>query len=207
MLVLLAASPASAAEKLVVAFGDSLSAGYNLPPAAGFAPQLERALRGGGVPARVHNAGVSGDTSAGGRARLGWVLNALGARPDLVIVELGANDMLRGLKPADTRANLDAILAELRRRHVPVLIAGMAAAPNMGKAYRAEFDAVYPAIARRYGVPLYPFFLRGVAGNRTLQLPDGMHPNARGVAVMVRGIVPAVKPALMQPRRPESAGR
>lgn len=196
VLTLFVTSPAWAADKLVVAFGDSLTAGYQLRPGEGFAPQLEAALRKSGVPARVHNAGVSGDTTAQGKARLGWVLNALKAKPDLVIVELGANDMLRGLPNAQTRANLDAILAELRRRRIPVLLAGMRAAPNMGEAYARAFNAIHPALARQYGVPLYPFFLQGVAATPALQLKDGMHPNARGVSVIVKGILPYVRKAL-----------
>lgn len=189
-------TPAWAADRLVVAFGDSLTAGYQLKPGEGFAPQLEAALRKGGVPARVHNAGVSGDTTAQGKARLAWVLNALKARPDLVIVELGANDMLRGLPNGQTRANLDAILAELQRRRIPVLLAGMQAAPNMGAAYAREFNAIHPELARKYKVPLYPFFLKDVAATPALQLKDGMHPNARGVSVIVKGILPQVRKAL-----------
>lgn len=193
---LLAAAPSPAAERLILAFGDSLTAGYGLPPGQGFAPQLEAALRRSGIPARVHNAGVSGDTSAAGRARLGWVLKGLRAKPDLAIVELGANDMLRGLNPVQTMANLDAILGQLEAARIPVLLAGMRAAPNMGANFRRSFEPLYPALARKYRVPLYPFFLQGVAGNRALLLADGMHPNARGVAVIVRGILPAVRGAL-----------
>lgn len=196
LLTLFVTAPAWAADKLVVAFGDSLTAGYQLKPGEGFAPQLEAALRRSGVPARVHNAGVSGDTTAQGKARLGWVLGGLKARPDLVIVELGANDMLRGLPNSQTRANLDAILAELQRRHIPVLLAGMRAAPNMGAGYAREFNTIHPALARKYRVPLYPFFLQGVAATPALQLKDGMHPNARGVNVIVRGILPYVRKAL-----------
>lgn len=187
---------AQARPKLVVAFGDSLMAGYQLKPNEGFAPQLQAALRAQGVPARVHNAGVSGDTSAGGRRRLAWVLQSLKARPDLVIVELGANDMLRGLSPAQTRANLDAILTELKRRRIPVLLAGMRAAPNMGRAYVGQFEGLYPALAKKHGVPLYPFFMNGVAANRPLLLGDGMHPNARGVRAIVQRILPMVRRSL-----------
>ena len=145
-----------------------------------------------GTPIRAVNAGVSGDTSAAGRARLAWVLNALKRKPDLVIVELGANDMLRGLSPAQTRANLDAILAELKRRQIRVLVAGMRAAPNMGKAYAAQFEPIYPQLARKHGATLYPFFLTGVAARWPLLQADGMHPNPRGVEVVVRGIAPQV---------------
>ncbi|SNS43317.1 acyl-CoA thioesterase-1 [Sphingomonas laterariae] len=198
LLTLFVTLPAHAADRLVVAFGDSLMAGYQLKPGEGFAPRLEAALRKSGVAAHVHNAGVSGDTTAQGKARLGWVLGALKARPDLVIVELGANDMLRGLPNAQTRLNLDAILTDLKRRKVPVLIAGMRAAPNMGPAYTKEFNAIYPTLARKHGLPLYPFFMEGVAANRALLLKDGMHPNPRGVDVIVRGILPQVRKALAQ---------
>jgi len=189
-------APAMAADRLVLAFGDSLTAGYGLGPKQSFPARLEATLRQGGVPVRVHNAGVSGDTSAAGRARLAWVLRGLGRKPDLAIVELGANDMLRGLKPGETRANLDAILAELKRQNVPTILAGMRAAPNLGRAYATALEGMYPALARKYGAKLYPFFLDGVAANRTLLLGDGMHPNARGVDVIVRGMTPIVRAAL-----------
>lgn len=194
--LLLAATGAQAASQLVLAFGDSLTAGYGLKPVESFPAQLEARLKRDGLAVRVHNAGVSGDTSAAGRQRLAWVLNGLGAKPDLVIIELGGNDMLRGIAPAETRANLDAILAELKRRGIPVLIAGMLAAPNMGQEYARAFNAIFPALAKTYGHPLYPFFMRGVAGNRALMLNDGIHPNARGVGVIVAGIAPQVKTAL-----------
>lgn len=195
-LALLFASPAQAREKLVLAFGDSLTAGYGLKPNESFPAQLQAALVKGGIRARVHNAGVSGDTSAAGRARMGWVIASLKAKPDLVILELGANDMLRGLKPDQTRANLDAMLADLKRRGIPVLLAGMRAAPNLGKAYQAQFDPIYPALAKKYGARLYPFFMNGVTPNRTLLIADQMHPNPKGVAVIVRGVYPQVAAAL-----------
>lgn len=181
---------AQAADKLVLAFGDSLTAGYRLPPGQGFAPQLEAALRRSGVAARVHNAGVSGDTTAQGKARLAWVLASLKAKPDLVIVELGANDMLRGLDPARAEANLDAILGELRRRDIPILLAGMVAAPNLGKDYARRFDPIYARLAAKHKAGLYPFFLQGVVGDRSLHIGDAIHPNERGVSVIVRGILP-----------------
>ncbi len=193
---LLFATPALAKEKLVVAFGDSLTAGYGLAPNQSFPAQLQAALLRGGIQARVHNAGVSGDTSAAGRARLGWVLTGLKVKPDLLILELGANDMLRGLQPAQTRANLEAMLADLKRRGIAVILAGMRASPNMGKAYQAQFDPLYPALAKKYGAQLYPFFMNGVTGNRSLLIGDQMHPNAQGVAVVVRGILPVVAGAL-----------
>lgn len=198
ILLLLLALPAQAAPKapLIWAFGDSLTAGYGLPPALGFPAQLQAELRRRGVAATVRNGGVAGDTAAQGRARLLWGLRGLKARPDLVIVELGANDMLRGLPVAQARANLDRILTELRAREIPVLLAGMRSAPNMGPDYVRTFEDMYPTLARRHGVALYPFFLDGVAGRRELIQSDGLHPNARGVAIIVRRIAPAVRRAL-----------
>lgn len=195
-LLLSAPAAASPAQPLVLAFGDSLAAGYRLPVTEGFTAQLERALRAKGIAATVHNAGVSGDTSTGGRARLTWVLAGLHATPDLVILELGANDMLRGTEPTVARANLDAMMAELTKRRIPVLIAGMLAAPNLGPGYAREFDAIYPDLARKYRAPLYPFFLNGVTLHPDLQLSDRLHPTVAGVAVMVRGILPSVMRAL-----------
>ncbi|MEY3657464.1 MAG: hypothetical protein RL425_225 [Pseudomonadota bacterium] len=195
-LLLVMASPAQAREVLILAFGDSLSAGYGLKPQDSFPAQLQTALRKQGVAARVHNGGVSGDTTSAGRGRLGWVLTGLKAKPDLVILELGANDMLRGQPPALARTNLDAMIADLKRRKIPVLLAGMKASYNLDRRYRAEFDGIYPLLARKHGVRLYPFFMDGVAGNRALLLPDQMHPNAKGVAVIVKRILPSVKASL-----------
>ena len=191
-----AAVPASPRAPLIWAFGDSLAAGYGLPPDQGFTAQLQAALRRAGVAATVRNGGVAGDTAAQARARLRWGLRGLGATPDLVIVELGANDMLRGLPTAQARANLDTILAELAQRHIPVLLAGMRSAPNLGPDYARSFEAMYPALATAHRVPLYPFFLDGVAANRALLQRDGLHPNERGVAVVVARILPAVRRAL-----------
>ncbi len=196
LLLWLGLSGAAPAPKLVWAFGDSLTAGYGLPPNQGFTAQLQAALRRAGVAAEVRNGGVSGDTAAQGRARLLWGLRGLPRTPDLVIVELGANDMLRGLPPAQARANLERILVELQRRRIPVLLAGMRAAPNLGPGYARAFEGMYPELARKYRVPLYPFFMEGVAGNRALIQRDGLHPNARGVSVVVRGILPEVRRAL-----------
>ena len=195
------AAPAMAAPapKLVLAFGDSLTAGYRLKPGESFPAQLEARLRRDGYKVSVRNAGVSGETTAQGRKRLGWVLQSLKAKPDLVILELGANDMLRGIDPDQTTANLSAMLVELKKRQIPVLLAGMLAAPNLGKDYRRRFDAVYPAVAKRHGVSLYPFFLAGVVGKPTLHLGDGIHPTGAGVAVVVRGIAPQVKQLLRLP--------
>ena len=187
------AFPAQAAEKLVLAFGDSLTAGYGLKPNESFPAQLQASLRKQGVAVRVHNAGVSGDTTAQAKARLGWVMKSLGRKPDLVIVQLGGNDMLRGIDPAQTRANLTAIVADLKRQKIKILLAGMLASPNLGSAYRTKFDPIWPSLAKQYQVPLYPFFLKGVTGNRALLLKDNLHPTAQGVAVVVRGVTPVVK--------------
>lgn len=193
---LLWAVPALAKDQLILAFGDSLTAGYQLKPGQSFPAQLEAALRKEGRTVRVHNAGVSGDTTAQGRARLPWVLNSLKQKPDLAIVALGANDMLRGQSVATARTNLDAILTELKKRGIPVVMAGMLAAPNLGPAYGKDFNAMFPALAKKHGATLYPFFLNGVAAQKPLLLADGMHPNPQGVAVMVRGMLPVVRKAL-----------
>lgn len=192
------AAPAAASPErpLVLAFGDSLTAGYGLDPGLGFAPQLQATLRRHGVAATVADGGVSGDTSAAGRARIGWTLDGLKAKPDLVIVELGANDMLRGVDPDETERNLDAILAELERRKIPVLLAGMRAARNLDPAFAREFEALYPALARKHGVSFHPFFLEGVAAVPGMVQPDGMHPTFRGIKRIVTGMVGPVKAAL-----------
>jgi acyl-CoA thioesterase-1 len=192
---LMAASPPPE-RPLVLAFGDSLTAGYGLDQGLGFAPQLQATLRRHGIKADVVDGGVSGDTSEAGKARLGWTLDGMKRKPDLVILELGANDMLRGLDPKLTEANVDAMLAELKRRKITVLVAGMRGAPNLDPAYIARFEAIYPALARKHGASLYPFFMEGVAGQPGMQLPDGMHPTFEGVKRIVTGITPAVKQAL-----------
>lgn len=173
----------------ILAFGDSLMAGFGLGSRDGFTAKLAAALKAKGVEARVVNAGLSGDTSAGGVARLDW---ALDPKPDFAIVELGANDGLRGLDPAQTRANLDAILTKLKAKGVKVLFAGMYAPPNMGPDYGKAFNALYPELAQKHGVPFYPFFLDGVAADPSLNQPDGIHPNAKGVDVIVARIFPHV---------------
>ena len=180
----------------VLAFGDSLTAGYGLEAGLGFAPQLQATLRRHGIAATVSDGGVSGDTSQAGRARLGWTLDGLARKPDLVIVELGANDMLRGLDPKLTRDNLDAILTELGRRRIPVLLAGMRAAPNLDPAFIASFEKLYPELAEKHRAALYPFFLDGVAGQRAMVQGDGLHPTFAGVKAIVTRMVPAVKRAL-----------
>ena len=187
-----AAAPAAAKDVHILAFGDSLTAGYGLPRGQGFAPQLEDALRRNGVRAYVTDAGVSGNTASQGRARLKWTLDGLRTKPDLAIVALGGNDMLRGLPPRQTRADMDAILAEFDRRGIPVLVAGMLAPPNLGPQFVGEFNAIFPDVAQRYGAGLYPFFLAGVAGNPQLNLPDRVHPNFQGIKRMVSGILPSV---------------
>ena len=184
------------ARPLVLAFGDSLTAGYALDRGLGFAPQLQATLRRHGIAATVADGGVSGDTSQAGLARLGWTLDGLGRKPDLVIVELGANDMLRGLDPKLTRSNLDAIAAELKRRDIRFLIAGMRAAPNLDPAFIAKFEAIYPGLAKKYGAPLYPFFLDGVAGQAALLQGDGIHPTFGGVKTIVQRIVPTIRQGL-----------
>lgn len=191
-----AAAPATDRDVHVLAFGDSLFAGYGLPAGHGFAPQLQDVLRRQGVRAFVTNAGVSGDTSTGGRARLAWTLDGLKAKPDLVLLELGANDLLRGVSPAVTRSNIDAMLAELKRRGLKTVVAGMIAPPNVGPTFMRAFNDLYPELAAKYDAPLYPFILNGVVGNRALVLPDNIHPNAAGVRRMVTGVLPVVMGAL-----------
>ena len=191
--LLLPAPAAMAAPATVLAFGDSLFAGYGLPPGDSFPAQLERALKADGREIRVINAGVSGDTTADGVARLDW---SLAEKPDLVVLELGANDALRGLDPARARANLDQLLARLKAAGLPVLLVGMLAPRNLGPAYAAQFDPIYPELARKYGVPLYPFVLEGVALDPNLIQADGMHPNAKGVAIMVKRMLPMVEQAM-----------
>ncbi|HWW58408.1 MAG TPA: arylesterase [Sphingopyxis sp.] len=181
---------------LVIAFGDSLYAGYQLGPKEGLAPQLQAALAGDGVVARVQNAGVSGDTTAAGRQRLTYVLDNAKAKPALVVLGLGGNDMLRGIGPDQTRANLDAMLAELKTRGIPVLLTGMMAAPNLGSDYAKKFNPIYPELASKYDVSFYPFILDNVVTDKSLMLADNMHPNAKGVKVMAEGLAPLVEQAL-----------
>ena len=183
-------------DKLVVAFGDSLYAGYRLAPNEGLAPQLQAALKADGINARVHNAGVSGDTTAAGKTRLAFVLDNLERKPDLVVLGLGGNDMLRGVKPAETRANMVAILDELKERQIPSVLTGILAAPNLGADYAGGFNPIFPELAQQYGAPIYPFFLEGVITDKSLMLPDGVHPNAKGVKRVVEGLSPLVEAAL-----------
>jgi acyl-CoA thioesterase-1 len=186
----LAGRAASAAPIRILALGTSLTQGYGLPPGTEFTSVLQDALRKKGIDAEVINAGVSGDTSAGGLARLGW---SLADHPDAAIVELGANDALRGLPPSDTERNLKAIVAQLKADHVRVLLAGMQAPRNLGRLYVKKFDAIYPRLARQQHVLLYPFFLQGVALNPRLNQADGIHPNVEGEKIIVSNILPYVE--------------
>lgn len=179
-------------ERLVLAFGDSLYAGYGLQPSESLPAELQDRLRADGINARVVNAGVSGDTTAAGRQRLSFVLDAQTRKPDLVVLGLGGNDVLRQLPPAETRANLDAMMAELRRREIPVVLTGMIAPRNLGPDYVAAFERIYPELAAKYDASLYPFILDGVIGNGGLMLPDGIHPNARGVDRIAAGLTGVV---------------
>jgi acyl-CoA thioesterase-1 len=177
----------------LVALGDSLTAGYGLAPRDGFTAQLEAALAAKGHQVRVHNGGVSGDTSAGGLARLDW---AVGRDAQAVIMELGANDMLRGLSPKVTENNLRQIIEKLQARGLEVMLAGMLAAPNLGASYGQAFNNLYPRLAKQYGLVFYPFFLEGVAGDPRLNLGDRIHPNRDGIAVIVENILPTVEKLL-----------
>jgi acyl-CoA thioesterase-1 len=186
-------SPAAAQDerpvKLVV-LGDSLSAGYGLPAPAAFPVRLQAALKAKGIATEMINAGVSGDTTSGGLGRLDWSV------PDGtqgVILELGANDALRGTDPKVPREALTEIIQRLQERKIAVLLCGMLAPPNYGDDYATKFNSIYPDLARQFGVPLYPFFLEGVAGNTKLALPDGMHPTAEGIDIMVKNILPSVE--------------
>ncbi|PZQ21859.1 MAG: arylesterase [Sphingopyxis macrogoltabida] len=190
------AAPVPADAPLVIAFGDSLYAGYQLGPREGLAPQLQAALAADGVVARVQNAGVSGDTTAAGRQRLSFVLDNAKVKPALVLLGLGGNDMLRGIGPDQTRANLDAMLADLRKRDIPVVLTGMVAAPNLGGDYAARFNPIFPELAAQYGASLYPFILDNVVTDKSLMLGDNIHPNAKGVTVIAEALAPLVEQAL-----------
>ena len=183
-------------ERRILAVGDSLFAGYNLAEHEGYPERLERALRQEGINARVIDAGVSGDTSAAGRQRLGFVLDRLPAKPDLVLLELGGNDMLRGLSPEETRANFEAMLDELQRRELPVLLMGMRAPPNYGPDYQQRFDAIYGDLAKEYGVGLIPFWLESIYQSPELFLEDRIHPTAEGVDILVADTLDEVQAAL-----------
>ena len=179
-------------ERLILAFGDSLYAGYGLKAGESMPAHVESLLRRQGINARIVNAGVSGDTTAAGRKRLTFALDNLSRKPDLVLLGLGGNDVLRQIPVAETRTNLVAMLKELKRRGIPVVLTGMRAPPNLGPDFARPFDALYPDLARTYGAELDPFILDGVLGNRRLMLPDGIHPNAKGVDVIAVRIAPIV---------------
>jgi len=178
----------------IVALGDSLFAGYGLRAEEAYPVRLEAALRAKGVNASVVNAGVSGDTTEDGLARLQFTLSSQAQAPDMVLISLGGNDMLRGLPLDRTKANLDAILSELAKRHIKTVVMGMLAAPNMGPDYAKEFNAIFPALAKKHGAVLVPFFLKPIFGKPALQLPDHIHPTAQGVEAMVGATVDVVKP-------------
>jgi acyl-CoA thioesterase I len=191
-------APASAETPVkIVALGDSLTAGLGLPQSEGFVPRLQAALNAKGLAVEIANAGVSGDTASGAAARLDW---SVPEGADAVIVEVGANDMLRGIKPQLTRTALDTILQRLTKRHVAVLLCGMRAAPNLGPDFVQSFESIYPDLAAKYGVLLYPFFLDGAAGDPSVLQQDGKHPNAAGVDVIVARILPKVEELIAQVR-------
>ncbi len=190
-MALMSAATASAASPIrIVAFGDSLTAGYRLAPSEAFPVRLETALRARNVDVKVENAGVSGDTTASGLARLDW---AVPPATDIVILELGANDALRGVDPKVTRNNLEIIIAQLKAKGAKVLLAGMLAPKNWGDDYARSFDAIFPELAQVHGLALYPFFLDGIALRADLNLDDGLHPNAKGVDAIVERILPHIE--------------
>ncbi|MCY0092728.1 arylesterase [Hoeflea sp. J2-29] len=183
----------------LVGFGDSLMAGYQLQGEEGFPAQLQAALQQRGHDVEIIDAGVSGDTTSGGLARLDW---SIPEGVDGVILELGANDALRGLPPETSRENLEAMITRLKQRGIAVMLAGMLAPPNLGTEYEAAFNAIYPELASKHDVLLYPFFLDGVTGDPALQLPDGMHPNANGISKMVENILPVAEQFLAEIKAP-----
>ena len=203
ILALVFALPAQAEPLKIMAFGDSLVHGYGLPAGEPFPAQLQARLQDEGYSdVSVLNAGNSGDTTAAGLARIGW---ALADDPDAIIVVLGANDGLRGIEPSNTKQNLDALLAELERAEIPVLLTGMLAPRNLGADYAEAFDAVFPSLRETYDPVYYPFFLEGVATVPELNQPDGIHPNARGVATIVENILPKVEELILRVRERSAA--
>jgi acyl-CoA thioesterase-1 len=197
LLIMSGAGQAWAAPVKILAMGTSLTQGYGLPPGTEFTVQLQKALKQAGIDAVVTNAGVSADTSAGGLARLDW---SLADHPQAVILELGSNDMLRGIPPAETEKNLRVILTKLKAARVKVLLTGMQAQRNLGADYVRQFDTIYPRLAKDYNVLFYPFFLDGVALNPKLNQADGMHPNPAGVKIIVARMLPAVKKLASNPK-------
>lgn len=194
--------PVMGDELRIVALGDSLFTGYGLEPGQSYPARLEAALRVRGLNARITNAGVSGDTTAGGLGRLDFTLNSLGKPPALVIISLGGNDMLRGLPPEATRKNLDEMLGKLKARGVPVVLMGMLSAPNLGAEYRGKFDPIYPALAKKHGATLVPFFLQPLLGRPDLIQADRIHPTLPGIDLMVGATVDAVAGALPKAANP-----
>ncbi len=192
----LPAIPVMGPERRILAFGDSLFAGYGLDPAQSYPARLEAALRAKGVNAKITNAGVSGDTTAAGLQRLAFTLDAQSAKPDLFILELGGNDLLRGLSPEQTRANLGQMLAELKKRGIPVLLMGMRAPPNYGPEYQARFDALYRDLAKEHGAALIPFWLEDIYREPELFQADNIHPTAEGIERLVAATLGEVEGAL-----------
>jgi acyl-CoA thioesterase-1 len=186
---MMVAAAAQARTIMLVGFGDSLMAGYQLPPGDGFPEKLQAALKAKGFDVSVANAGVSGDTTTGGLARIDW---SVPDGTDGVILELGANDALRGIAPEESEKNLDQMITRLKERGIAVFLAGMMAPPNMGADYAARFNPIYEKLAKKHGLTLYPFFLDGVVLDASLKIEDGMHPNTKGVEVMVRKMEPAI---------------
>lgn len=201
VLAVLAMTPTNAEPVQIVGFGDSLMAGYQLGPGESFPEKLEMALNERGHDVVIANAGVSGDTSSGGLSRLDW---SVPDGTDLVILELGANDMLRGIAPEVTRKNLTAMVETLQARDIKIILAGMLAAPNLGAGYADEFNPIYPQLAQSHDLPFYPFFLDGVATETALLLEDGMHPNAAGVERMVENFLPTIEQVLTE-EKPKAA--
>lgn len=189
-------APVMGPERRILAFGDSLFAGYNVAKGDSYPARLEAALRARGINARIANAGVSGDTSAAGLQRLAFTLDAQEAKPELVILELGGNDLLRNLPPSETRANLAAMLEELGRRDIPVLLMGMRAPPNLGSEFVADFDGIYPELAKEYGAALVPFFIEPMFDKPELIQPDRIHPTEQGIEALVSASVDDVAGAL-----------
>ena len=187
--LMIGGTPVFARVPVILDFGDSVTAGYGLAPEQAFPARLQAALGQQGIEVRVINAGVSGDTTAGGLARLDW---ALADKPDLVILALGANDALRGIAPATVRDNLDKMIQKIEANGAKVLLVGMLAPPNWGAEYESAFDRIFPDLAKAHNVQLYPFFLQGVAMKPELNQPDGLHPNERGVAVLVDRLAPVI---------------
>ena len=188
---LLLSSQVNAEEPVkIVMLGDSLTAGHGLVKGQSVPAQLEKVLRAEKINVKIINAGVSGDTSAGGLARISW---ALAGQPDGLIIELGANDGLRGLDPKQTFRNLNSIIEYALSANIKVLLTGMLAPPNLGPEYGKDFNSVYPLLARHHGIELYPFYLKGIVANKTLNLEDGLHPNEKGVTIIVKNLIPKVK--------------